>query len=82
MKLSNKIMILKYKFIILALQVEIAELTNRKCYSITETEVNALNNRIELINLSIKDYEEKIERLKAIAVEEVEEEVIEEDNIE
>lgn len=82
MKLSNKAMIIKYKFIILALQLEIAELANRKSYSITEMETNALNDRIELINLSIKDYEEKIERLKTVAVEEAEEETIEEDNIE
>lgn len=78
MKLSNKLTILKYNFIILGLQIEISELLNRRCYSITEMEMNALNERIEYIKKSIEEYEEKIERLKApieeFVVEEEEEE--------
>lgn len=78
MKLSNKFTILKYKFIILGLQLEITELINRRCYSITEIEMNALNERIEIIKETIEEYEEKIERLKApieeFVVEEEEEE--------
>ena len=64
MKLSNKFTILKYRFIILGLQIEISELLNRRCYSITEMEMDALNERVELIKKSIEEYEEKIERLK------------------
>ena len=80
MKLSNKFTILKYKFIILGLQVEISELLNRRCYSITEMETNALNERVELIKKSIEEYEEKIEKLKTPieVVEEKEEEESEE----
>ena len=78
MKLSNKFTILKYRFIILGLQIEISELLNRRCYSITEMEMNALNERIEYIKRSIEDYEEKIERLKAPIEEFVEEEEEEE----
>lgn len=79
MKLSNKFTILKYRFIILGLQVEISELLNRRCYSITEMEINALNERVELIKKSIEEYEEKIEKLKA-PIEEVVEEKEEEES--
>lgn len=79
MKLSNKFTILKYRFIILGLQVEISELLNRRCYSITEMEINALNERVELIKKSIEEYEEKIEKLKA-PIEEVIEEKEEEES--
>jgi len=79
MKLSNKFIVLKYRFIILGLQIEISELLNRRCYSITEMEMNALNERIEFIKKSIEEYEEKIERLKA-PVEEVVEEKEEEES--
>jgi hypothetical protein len=73
MKLSNKFTILKYRFIILGLQVEISELLNRRCYSITEMEMNALNERIVFIKETIEEYEEKIERLKAPVEEFIEE---------
>lgn len=73
MKLSNKFTILKYRFIILGLQVEISELLNRRCYSITEMETDALNERIEFIKKTIEEYEEKIERLKTPVEEVVEE---------
>lgn len=73
MKLSNKLTILKYRFIILGLQVEISELLNRRCYSITEMEMDALNERVELIKKSIEEYEEKIEKLKAPIEEFIEE---------
>ena len=79
MKLSNKFTILKYRFIILGLQVEISELLNRKYYSITEMEMNALNERIEFVKKQIEEYEEKIERLKA-PIEEVVEEKEEEES--
>lgn len=79
MKLSNKFTILKYRFIILGLQVEISELLNRRCYSITEMEIDALNERIEFIKEQIEEYEEKIEKLKA-PVEEVVEEKEEEES--
>lgn len=78
MKLSNKFTILKYKFIILGLQLEITELINRRCYSITEIEMNALNERIEIIKETISEYEEKIERLKTPIEEFIEEEEEEE----
>jgi hypothetical protein len=74
MRLSNKFTILKYKFIILGLQLEITELINRRCYSITEIEMNALNERIEIIKETIEEYEEKIEKLKTPIEEFIEEE--------
>lgn len=79
MKLSNKFTILKYRFIILGLQIEISELLNRKYYSITEMEMNALNERIEFVKEQIEEYEEKIEKLKA-PIEEVVEEKEEEES--
>jgi hypothetical protein len=79
MRLSNKLIVLKYRFIILGLQIEISELLNRRCYSITEMEMNALNERIEFIKKSIEEYEEKIERLKAVVVKEDVEEYVEEE---